>query len=123
MNAPPEIKTPAQYFASLAEPDRSDVRALHDAIRKAIPEHKPGMIGGFLGFGKYHYKYASGREGNTSVVAISSQKQYSSLYLGCTGAGYLAEKANTASAKSPSANAASDSRSSRTSISRSRWNS
>ena len=119
----PEIKTPAQYCASLAEPHRSDVRALRDAIRKDIPEHKPGMIGGFLGFGKYHYKYASGREGNTSVVAISSQKQYSSLYLGCTGAGYLAEKANTASAKSPSANAASDSRSSRNSISRSRWNS
>jgi hypothetical protein len=85
------------------------VRALRDAIRKDIPEHKPGMIGGFLGFRKYHYKYASGREGDTGVVAISSQKQYSSLYLGCTGAGYLAEKANTASAKSPSANAASDS--------------
>ncbi len=66
------------------------MRALHDAIRKAISEHKPGMIGGFPGFRKYHYKYASGREGNTSVVAISSQKQYSSLYLGCTGAGYLA---------------------------------
>jgi len=121
--APPEIKTPAQYFASLAEPHRSDVRALHDAIRKAIPEHKPGMIGGFLGFGKYRYKYTSGREGDTGVVAIASQKQYISLYLGCTGAGYLAEKTNTASAKSPSANAASGSRSSRTSISRSRWNS
>ena len=92
MIAPPEIKTPAQYFASLAEPHRSDVRALHDAIRKAIPEHKPGMIGGFLGFGKYRYKYASGREGDTGVVAIASQKQYISLYLGCTGAGYLAEK-------------------------------
>ena len=123
MIAPPEIKTPAQYFASLAEPDRSDVRALHDAIRKAIPEHKPGMIGGFLSFGKYRYKYTSGREGDTGVVAIASQKQYISLYLGCTGAGYLAEKTNTASAKSPSANTASGSRSSRTSISRSRWNS
>ena len=92
MIAPPEIKTPAQYFASLAEPRRSDVRALYEAICKTIPEHKPGMIGGFLGFGKYHYKYESGREGDTGVVAVASQKQYISLYLGCVGDGNLAEK-------------------------------
>jgi hypothetical protein len=92
MIAPPEIKTPAQYFASLAEPRRSDVRALHEAICKTIPEHKPEMIGGFLGYGKYRYKYESGREGDTGVVALASQKQYISLYLGCAGEGYLAEK-------------------------------
>ena len=93
MIAPPDIKTPAQYFASLAEPRRSDVRALHKAICKTIPEHKPEMIGGFLGYGKYRYKYESGREGDTGVVMLASQKQYISLYLGCVGDdGYLAEK-------------------------------
>jgi hypothetical protein len=90
--APPDIKTPEQYFATLAEPRRSDVRALHEAICKAIPRHKPEMIGGFLGYGKYRYKYESGREGDTGVVAIASQKQYISLYLGCAGDGCLAEK-------------------------------
>ena len=93
MIAPADIKTPEQYFASLAEPRRSDVRALHEAICKTIPAHKPEMIGGFLGYGKYRYKYESGREGDTGVVALASQKQYISLYLGCTGdEGYLAEK-------------------------------
>jgi len=93
MIAPPEIKTPAQYFASLAEPRRSDVRALHHAISKAVPSLKAEMIGGFLGYGKYHYKYESGREGETGVVLLASQKQYISLYLGCSGeGGYLAEK-------------------------------
>ena len=93
MIASPDIRTPAQYFASLAEPRRSDVRALHEAICKAIPKHKPEMIGGFLGYGKYRYKYESGREGDTGVVMLASQKQYISLYLGCTGdGGYLAEK-------------------------------
>ena len=91
MIAPPEIKTPAQYFASLAEPRRSDVRALYDAIRKAVPKLQPEMIGGFLGFGKYRYKYESGREGDTGVVMLASQKQYISLYLGC-GEDSLAEK-------------------------------
>ena len=92
MIAPPEIKTPAQYFASLAEPRRSEVRALHDAIRKAVPKLKPEMIGGFLGFGKYRYRYESGREGDTGVVMLASQKNYISLYLGCADDESLAEK-------------------------------
>ena len=85
MIAPPDIKTPEQYLASLDEPRRSDVRALHDAIRKAAPKLKPEMIGGMLGFGKYHYKYASGHECDTGVVVIASQKQHIGLYLGCSG--------------------------------------
>ena len=93
MIAPPDIKTPAQYFASLDAPRRNDVRALHEAICKTIPKHKPEMIGGFLGYGKYRYKYESGREGDTGVVMLASQKQYISLYLGCAGeGGWLAEK-------------------------------
>ena len=92
MIASPEIKTPKQYFASIAEPRRSDVRALHDAIRKAVPKLKPEMIGGFLGYGKYRYKYESGREGDTGVVMLASQKNYISLYLGCAGDEALAEK-------------------------------
>ena len=92
MLAPPDIKTPAQYFASLAEPRRSDVRALHEAIRKAVPKLKPEMIGGFLGYGKYRYKYESGRGGDTGVVMLASQKNYTSLYLGCVGDESLAEK-------------------------------
>ena len=92
MIASPEIKTPAQYFASLAEPRRSDVRALHEAIRTAVPTLKPEMIGGFLGYGKYRYKYESGREGDPGVVMLASQKNYTSLYLGCVGDESLAEK-------------------------------
>ena len=92
MIASPDIRTPAQYFASLAEPRRSDVRALHEAICKTIPKHKPEMIGGFLGYGKYRYKYESGREGDTGAVMLASQKQYISLYLGCTDGESLAEK-------------------------------
>ena len=65
---------------------------LHEAIRKAVPKLKPEMIGGFLGFGKYRYKYESGREGDTGVVMLASQKNYTSLYLGCVGDESLAEK-------------------------------
>ena len=100
MIAPPEIKTPAQYFESLDEPRRSDMRALHDAICKAVPKLKPEMIGGMFGYGKYHYKYASGHEGDTGVVVIASQKQHIGLYLGCSGGmEYMSAKAKEGLAK------------------------
>jgi len=92
MRASPDIKTPEEYIASLAEPRRNDVRALHEAICKAAPQLKPEMLGGMLAYGKYHYKYASGHEGDTGVVNLASQKQHISLYLGCIEGVYLAEK-------------------------------
>ena len=34
-----------------------------------------------IGFGSYHYKYASGREGDAPLVAFSPRKEKISLYL------------------------------------------
>ena len=46
-----------------------------------------------LGYGRFHYRYASGREGDASLIALSSRKNYISLYVLCTDeAGYLAEQ-------------------------------
>ena len=46
-----------------------------------------------LGYGRFHYRYASGREGDASLVALSSGKQYISLYVLCADAGgYLVER-------------------------------
>ena len=66
---------------------------LHKAICKAAPKLKPHIAYGMIGYGNYHYKYASGREGDCPVVALASQKQYISLYICCCGKdGYLPEK-------------------------------
>jgi hypothetical protein len=66
---------------------------LHRAIRKAATDLKPLIIHGMLGYGKHHYLYASGREGDTAIVCLTSQKQYISLYLmDCDENGYLAEQ-------------------------------
>jgi len=46
-----------------------------------------------LGDGAYHYKYASGREGDTAVVSLASQKNHISVYMCATEDDeYLAEK-------------------------------
>jgi hypothetical protein len=84
------------YLASIPEPRRSDVKRLHALIRKAAPGLRPAFDArtGMIGYGPYHYRYASGREGDSFVIALASQKQYISLYLCCTDAdgAYVAEK-------------------------------
>lgn len=93
MKAADEVKTPAQYIASLPDERRSAVRTLHDAIQKAAPDLEPHLSGGMLGYGRYHYKYASGREGDAAVVSLASQKNHISLYMCAVENGeYLAEK-------------------------------
>lgn len=75
------VKTPNQYIALLNEPRRSQIRQLHQLIRKTVPRLKPFIISGMIGYGKYHYTYASGREGDWALVALASQKNYISLYI------------------------------------------
>jgi len=93
MKAATSIKTPAQYLASLPADRRAALGAIHRAITKAVPRLKPFIVYGMIGYGPYHYKYESGREGDGSVVALASQKQYISLYIaGVENGQCLAEK-------------------------------
>jgi hypothetical protein len=88
------IETPADYLASLAEPRRSQITELDALIRKTVPSLHPFIYSGMLAYGPYHYVYASGREGDSAIVSLSSRAQYISLYLGvCDEHGYLAEQA------------------------------
>lgn len=76
------------------QPRRSDIATLDALIRKTVPNLKPFIVYGMLGYGPYHYKYASGREGDASIIALASQKNYISLYVNASDdAGYLAEQA------------------------------
>ncbi len=74
--------TPEQYIAQLEEPRRSEIRTLHVAFEKALPKLEPTIQYGMIGYGSYHYKYESGREGDAPIVALSSRAGYISVY-GC----------------------------------------
>jgi hypothetical protein len=39
------------------------------------------MWGKIVGFGKYHYKYASGREGDSLLIGFAARKQALTLYV------------------------------------------
>ena len=89
MKAAEHVKTPSEYLASLPAERRAALEQLHNAIRKAAPKLRPHIVYGMLGYGEYPFRYADGREAIGPVIALASQKQYISLYLGCGDDGSL----------------------------------
>ena len=60
---------------------RADARELLKIMRE-VTGKKPKMWGdSIVGFGSYHYKYASGREGDWFVAGFSPRKQALTLYI------------------------------------------
>lgn len=89
--------TVAAFLANLPEDRRATMKSMHQAIRKAVPQLKPfvmaGMGLGLIGYGKYRYRSASGREGDWFIIGLAAGKAYYSLHI-CAGGehAYLAEK-------------------------------
>ncbi|MBT5017541.1 DUF1801 domain-containing protein [Planctomicrobium sp.] len=72
-----------EEFLAVIEDDqvREDCLALID-IMQAITKSPPVMWGSsIIGFGTHHYKYASGREGDTPLTGFSPRKKNISLYV------------------------------------------
>jgi hypothetical protein len=93
MFKPNTTSSPEEYIAKLEEPRKSEIQKLHDLIRETVPNLKPFMISGLIGYGQYHYKSKSGREGEWYIIGLASQKNYISLYCcAVDGKEYLAEK-------------------------------
>jgi uncharacterized protein YdhG (YjbR/CyaY superfamily) len=93
MRGKSDAATHEEYIERLDEPRRGEIRALHELIRRTVPQLEPTMDFGMLGYGKYHYRYASGREGDWQLVGVASNKNYISLYVTAEApdGGYLAE--------------------------------
>ncbi len=81
------------HLASVDSGHRDDVRRVHELIRDTAPELAVEVGEKMLGYGPFHYRYASGREGDSHLISLASRKQYISLYVNCVTAGtYLAEQ-------------------------------
>ena len=80
----------AAFIDAVTDPARrADAKVLVKLMQSAAGE-KPKMWGpSIIGFGSYHYKYESGREGDMPVVAFSPRKTATVLY-GITGFGEAA---------------------------------
>lgn len=63
------------------EQRRKDCYAILEMMKR-LTGHEPKMWGeSIIGFGKYHYKYASGHEGDTAITGFSPRKQAITIYL------------------------------------------
>jgi hypothetical protein len=69
------------YLSDVPEPFRADARALHKLIRATVPELKPFLSSGMIGYGPYHYRYATGREGDTFVIGLAGRKTGLALHV------------------------------------------
>lgn len=78
----PNDDSVAKFIASLESASkREDAERLLEIFSK-VSGYEPKMWGGsIIGFGAYHYKYATGHEGDAALVGFSPRKTRFSLYL------------------------------------------
>ena len=95
---PKALPTVDEFLAALPADRRDTMTTVHKAIRKAVPKLAPAVMHGMgpspiIGYGKYRYKTASGREGDWFLIGLAAAKKYYSLHI-CVGdkAGYLVER-------------------------------
>ena len=74
-------QTVTEYLDHVAEPFRADARELHKLIRATVPELRPFLTSGMIGYGAHHYRYATGREGDTFVVGLAGRKNGLALHV------------------------------------------
>jgi hypothetical protein len=72
----------AVFIDALTDPTRrADAKALVKLMQNAAGE-KPKLWGpSIIGFGSYHYKYDSGREGDMPLIGFSPRKAATVLYI------------------------------------------
>lgn len=71
----------AEHIAAIENPERrADCEAINTMMAE-VSGWEPKMWGpSIVGFGEYHYKYDSGREGDSLRVGWSSRASYISVY-------------------------------------------
>ena len=70
-----------EFLNQIPDKERRDDCFAIAKMMEEITGHKPKMWGpSIVGFGSYHYKYASGREGDWPISAFSPRKNDLTLY-------------------------------------------
>lgn len=79
----PNSLKPYEFIATLPENQQADAKTLIQ-IMEEVSGEKAVMWGSrIVGFGSYHYKYESGREGDWARIGFAPGKGKFSLYLTC----------------------------------------
>jgi hypothetical protein len=72
------------YFDAIEDATRrQDCETIAAMMEKVTGEPPVIWGGGIVGFGSYHYRYASGHEGDAPLTGFASRKGDISIYLSC----------------------------------------
>lgn len=78
----PSGKSVAAFLAGIEnEARRAEARVLLELMERVTGEPARMWGDSIIGFGSYHYRYASGHEGDTCLVGFSPRKNEFSIYL------------------------------------------
>ena len=70
------------FIAAVADDRRREESRTVDAMMRKITGHPPRMWGpSIVGYGRYHYRYDSGREGDWFLTGFAPRKQALTLYI------------------------------------------
>ena len=89
-----DTEEPARVYRSDRGRAKTEGQSCHPQANEEGHREKAGAVStNIVGFGRYHYKYASGREGDWFVTGFSPRKQALTLYImsGFTGEEALLE--------------------------------
>jgi len=75
-----------KYLHAIKDENRRRDCIAISRLMARVTKHKPRMWGpSIVGFGSFHYKYASGHEGDSGLTGFSSRKGAISVYLVISG--------------------------------------
>jgi hypothetical protein len=78
----PTAESVKDFLNQIPDPERRQDCLAVAKLMEEITGDKPKMWGpSIVGFGTYHYKYASGREGDWPVTGFSPRKKDLTLYI------------------------------------------
>jgi hypothetical protein len=78
---PTEVSVESHIGAIANEEQRNDARSLV-ALMRNVTRQEPRMWGpSIVGFGSYHYKYASGHEGDSALAAFAARGRELVVYI------------------------------------------
>jgi len=60
---------------------RADMKKIAAMMRRATGKRATMWGSGIVGYGQYHYKYASGKEGDFMITGFSPRKQAMTVYI------------------------------------------
>jgi hypothetical protein len=80
----PTLISAAEFVNNIEDENvRKDASQLI-SVMQTVTKQPPVMWGGsIIGFGSYHYKYASGHEGDICKIGFAPRKNQFALYISC----------------------------------------